>query len=175
MATELYVMFGRDLALTLTPVAGGRFQRERAYLLGDQAEPTRPEGGIDERQRGGRCLLLKLRLLNLGSEGGLVDEPVHGPPERLAPVPVQFLQRGREIRAEYSVECVALFGSIQRKVQNAPIAAELKYFAHGTSISMPNNAAPNVLPCASTRSDTVPPPPSAWSSRKFNAPRFGSS
>ncbi len=44
MATELYVMFGRDLALTLTPVAGGRFE---VYLnerkLWDRKEaPGRP-------------------------------------------------------------------------------------------------------------------------------------
>ena len=43
---------------------------------------------------------------------------------------------------------------------------------YSTSISSASIAAPNVLPCASVRSDTVPPPPRAPCSRKFSAPEI---
>jgi hypothetical protein len=60
-------------------------------------------------------------------------------------------------------------------VDDGRITGGYEFSAPSTSISIRSSAAPNVLPCASIRSDKVPPPPSASCSRKFNAPRFGNS
>src|SRR5690348_13677566 len=82
----------------------------------------------------------------------------------------------RQVAAHGGAEGVSLLRTVQRDDVHAVGAAD--FFddqAHGISICIARSAAPKVLPCASVRSETVPPPPRAPCNRKFSAPRLGSS
>ena len=63
-----------------------------------------------------------------------------------------------------------------RGVRHGSVASSIGYLLSGTaSISRSSNAELSDLPCASSASDRVTPPPSAWLMTKFSAEMLGSS
>ena len=121
---------------------------------------------------------------------------------RMAPIlgiTVGAFQCFHQVAAKFARQGVALFGAVEASRSTRPfwadsrtlltvlrvgrqmdvVALELRrgfdYNPGGRSISIANSAAPKVLPWASVRSETVPPPPRARCSRKLSAPRLGSS
>ena len=87
---------------------------------------------------------------------------------------LRVFERVRQFAAQRRLSALRFSGrfSVTRRTRSSRLISKLVLIDLDLHRSI---AAPSVLPCASTRSDTVPPPPSASCSRKFSAPMLASS